>query len=200
MELHEKVIRRLEDFILDDRQLRSVGNLSFEHRGKQEIAYPYLRALNGPLVNAVGALIKRDGRAPDALRFLEVGCGIGTKCELVRLLGVSATGIDLLPEYVELAKKVFAECAFLHANALEFDYHGFDIVYYHAPFFDDHLIESLESRVLSQLPVGGVLIATRISPAFAAVLDSNGTDRGDWMAERSTLEVDVGRLVVVKKS
>ena len=200
MDHNEKVVRRLEDFILAERDLKSVGNIPFDHDGKVELGYPYIRASNQSLVAALGELERLLEKPVNEIQFLEIGCGIGTKCELARLIGMKASGIDLLPEYVNLAKQVYPACTFLHANAFEYDYKPFDAVYYHVPFFDDYLVQQLEDRVLSQMHLGSVLIVTRISEAMASNLGGDATSQYGYTVHRSNVEEDIGRLIVLQKS
>ncbi|MCA9152167.1 MAG: class I SAM-dependent methyltransferase [Planctomycetales bacterium] len=200
MSIDEQVIRRLEDFILAERKLQGITNVPFQHHGKDVSGYAYVRAMNKPLVAALSELSPMLSHADRKLRFLEVGSGIGTKCQLAQLLGYAATGIDLLPEYVELAQHIYIDCDFQHANALAYNYEPFDVVYYHVPFFDDELIEQLENRVLSQVHTGGILIATRISPALTRFLDADPVPHRDYAAHRLRLGQDIGRLVVVRKT
>ena len=199
MDHHEKVIRRLEDFILAERNLKSVGNIPFEHDGKRELGYPYIRASNRSFENALGELEWLLEKPVKDILFLEVGCGIGTKCEIARLIGMEASGIDILPEYINLAQMIYPDCTFLHANAFEYNYNRFDAVYYGVPFFDDYLIQQLEDRVLSQLPFGAVLIVTRISEALAKMLGEDATSQHGYSVHRLTVEEDIGRLVVEQK-
>ena len=98
-----------------------------------------------------------------------------------------------------LAKAVFPECTFQVANALEFDYSRFDCVFYHVPFSNEMLLERLEQRILWQMPVGGVLLATRLTKT-----------RDEWMSVSSDLvpkehglmelAIDAGRLRAIKKT
>lgn len=200
MDLDEQVIRRLEDFILHEHQLKAIGNLPFQYNGEERLAYSYIRASNGPLVAALRGLQQHLDRPPAELQFLEVGCGIGTKCELARGLGMQTTGIDLLPEYVNLANQVYPECKFITANALEFDYASFDLVYYHVPFFDDCLLQALEDRVLSQIRSGAVLIVTRTSQSLARTLSTPDSSSQDFGVAPVSVAAEVGRLVLIQKS
>ncbi len=199
MNPYEKIIRRLEDFILSERDLKSVGNIPFDHDGKKELGYPYIRASNRSLGNALGLLEKLLVKPVKDIKFLEIGCGIGTKCEIARLIGMEATGIDILPEYIHIAQQIYPDCTFSQANAFEYDYSGFSAVYYHVPFFEDYLVEQLENRVLSQLPIGAVLIATRISEALAGALGGDVASQHGFSVHRLTVEEDIGRLIVLKK-
>jgi len=200
MDHNEKVVRQLEDFILAAQGLQSVGNLPFDHHGKMEIGYPYIRASNQSLMVALGQLERLLEKPVNEIQFLEIGCGIGTKCELARLLGMKASGIDLLPEYVDLAKQVYPACTFWHANAFECDFQSFDVVYYHVPFFDDDLVRQLEDRVLSHIRQGAVLIVTRISETMANDRAGDATSRRGYTVQRPDFAEDIGRLIVLQKS
>ncbi|MCA9190569.1 MAG: methyltransferase domain-containing protein [Planctomycetales bacterium] len=192
----EEVVRQLEDFILAEHNLLSVGNIPFEHHGKIEKGYPYIRASNASLLNAFQVVEGALGKPLNEAQFLEIGCGIGTKCELARQTGMSATGVDLLAEYVALARRVYPLCSFVHANALELDYCTFDIVYYHVPFFGDELVRELEQRLLQQLPLGSMLIVTRISDWLVGMLQA--PQQNDRFQQIST-NVDLGRLKLLRK-
>jgi SAM-dependent methyltransferase len=199
MDYLETIIRRMEDFILAQRGLESVGDIEFEHAGKREQGYPYIRAANRPLANALAEVVSIVAKPVDAIRFLEVGCGIGTKCEIARLMGMKAFGIDILPAYIDLAQQLYPECRFTQANALAYDYTPFDAVYYHVPFFEDDLVRQLENRVLSQLPFGAVMIVTRASRALARTLEHEPAAPDGCSVHRLTVRQDVGRLILMKK-
>ncbi|MCA9128174.1 MAG: class I SAM-dependent methyltransferase [Planctomycetales bacterium] len=192
----EEVVRQLEDFILAERGLLSVGNIPFEHNGKVERGYPYIRASNASLLNAFRTIEGVTGKPLNQVRFLEVGCGLGTKCELARQAGMTATGIDLLTEYVNLARQLYPLCAFEQANALEYNYGCFDVVYYHVPFFGEELVRELEKRLLEQLQCGSMLIVTRISDWLAEGFETKG---GGIYFQRIATDVDVGRLTLLCK-
>ena len=121
---------------------------------------------------------------------------MGSKCELARLLGFESVGIDLVPGYVRLASEIFPECKFEVANALEFDYSLFDVVYYHVPFFEERLLIELESRIERQVAPGAHLVVTR-SPSNVGD-DSLAAGGSRWIPVEC--RNDVGRLIVLKKS
>ena len=75
MNRHEEVICRLEDFILAERNLKTVGNIPFEPDGKEVLGYPYIRASNRSIGNALGELEWLLEKPAKDIRFLEVGCG-----------------------------------------------------------------------------------------------------------------------------
>lgn len=90
-------------------------------------------------------------------RFVDIGCGIGTKLLLVqRERGIPVFGIDRVPRYVAEARSlgVHAEVA----DAFEWDgYQAGDLVYMYRPceHWDDQL--SLERVIRERLKRGSVL-------------------------------------------
>ncbi len=89
-------------------------------------------------------------------RFLEVGCGIGSKLLLARFLGWGdVTGIELRPEYAEVARHLCPEADVFEADAFEWDGYGdFDLVFMNRPCIPDELERRLEERVLSLMTSG----------------------------------------------
>lgn len=97
-------------------------------------------------------------------RFLDVGCGGGTKVIAASAVFDVAHGIELDAECVDRAK------AFLHrigaqgpqidqADALQFDDYGhYDIIYFYRPMKTGNLATQLEDRILSQVSPGTILI------------------------------------------
>ena len=170
----EQVLRQLEDFILDEHDLYGVSAPRFDHRGKSESGYPYIRLENEAFEMALLECSQLISPQDGVIRFLEVGCGLGTKCEIARLHGMQSSGFDINRGYVDLAGKVFFECTFAQANAFEFDYSDYDLIYYHVLFFDDAMLFDLELRILSQLPVGGVLFVSRLSETLQQALTNQG--------------------------
>lgn len=163
MSILEQIIRQLEDFVLAEHGLYGAGRIPFEHVGDTAYGFPYIRSAGRPFEQALLASLELLPAREEPYRFLEVGCGLGTKCEMARFCGLDACGIDIKPEYVRLAAEIFPECEFAQANALEFDYSPFDLVFYHIPLVDDQLLFQLERRVLSQLRRDRVLFLTRLS-------------------------------------
>ena len=189
MSLSELIVRRLEDFILSERNLLGTGTIRFTHEGEAARGYPYIRSSNEHFERAMQHAISQLDQPVEMLRFLEVGSGIGTKTELARLLGMQATGLDFKQEYVDLAQELFPECTFQQANALDFDYGSFDVVYYHQPLTTPELMFQLERRCLNQLPAPSILVATRLSPQLESQLAK--------LSQESSLveiEIDAERL------
>ncbi len=97
------------------------------------------------------------------LSFVEIGCGIGRNLNVLRhqeLLPISkAVGFDIVPEYIEVARKIFGlgEDVFVE-DAMAFDYSGFDLVFFYRPFSDDTLERKFEEYVMDSVKPGAVII------------------------------------------
>lgn len=199
MSLQEQVIRQLEDFILAEHNLHREGRIPFEHQGKTEYGYPYIRGTNDLFEVALRTCAPLVPKPTDEVRFLEVGCGLGTKCEIARLHGLKAAGFDLKREYVDLAREIFQDGQFDEGNALEFDYSTYDLVYYHVPFFEDAMLFQLEVRILLQLPIKGVLFVTQLSDALQRVIYDAGEIKSSFQQFLLDPHFDLGRFRVLQK-
>ena len=97
---------------------------------------------------------------PDGVprRFLEVGCGIGTKAAFVRdAYGFEVFGFDRVPEYVTQAEKFGVTAVLDDAEAFA-GYEDFGIVYVNHPFKDFETEGVLERRIHDEMMPGAVLI------------------------------------------
>ena len=98
----EEVLRRLEDYILEQAGVFGCGQFDFEYEGRSHRGYPYIRSSMAALAKALLQYQEMTVPSQAPPRFLEVGCGLGSKCELARQLGFEATGVDLKPEYCDV--------------------------------------------------------------------------------------------------
>ena len=99
------------------------------------------------------------------LRFLDVGCGGGSKVIAASAMFDVAHGIELDAECVEHAQaflnRIVAEAPQItQADALLFsDYGNYEIIYFYRPMKAGHLALELEDRIVSQAAPGTILIA-----------------------------------------
>ena len=91
-------------------------------------------------------------------RFLDVGCGIGTKCVLAASRGLLAAGVEVVPAYQHEAARL--GIPLFAADARMWDGYGeWDIVYVNCPLAADEAEAVLELRVQDRMRPGGVLIS-----------------------------------------
>lgn len=87
------------------------------------------------------------GQSP---RFLDVGCGLGSKVGIALSLGFDAYGLEINPYYAEVACGQIGRDRVLCTDALGFhDYGKFDVVYFYNPMVSDQLEEVIMSNVNS---------------------------------------------------
>jgi hypothetical protein len=94
--------------------------------------------------------------------FVDVGSGIGSKLLLARqLLGYESNicGIEITPEYIEVAKKLVPYANIVERNALLIDYCLFDIIYFYCPLRDEKKQKQLEKRIVETAKVGAYIMA-----------------------------------------
>jgi hypothetical protein len=132
--------------------------------------------------------------------FIDVGSGLGDKVALAQCMGFEAHGVEIneflvkkanetVPFRVTDAKKYLAPPVTAHgaeapptlyiADALTFDYRGFDVIYYYRPFSDMKLEEKLEKRIWQQAKPGAFVVAslmmTQPPPTFERITNPDGT-------------------------
>jgi SAM-dependent methyltransferase len=95
-----------------------------------------------------------------AQRYLDVGCGVGTGCEVAAKCGMDVTGIDIDPWQIEAARKAYPHLRFivmdaakLHFEDAEFDIVSTSMATHHMPDW-----ESAFSEMIRVLKFGGYLI------------------------------------------
>ncbi len=97
--------------------------------------------------------------ATEGKRFLDVGCGLGTKLAIMHQLGYEVHGIERHEPYVTAAKELLNEQAanITHADAFDIPNFDADIVYMYRPGKTDEIEETLERHVADHVAAGTVL-------------------------------------------
>lgn len=122
------------------------------------------------LLTATGELLSLDqdfakpGQLYRPVRFLEVGCGTGRNVMIAQasqLLHLEAcAGFDINSDQVETGRRAFGLADELSvADALTFDYSGFDVVYSYRPFENGKLQRQLEQRFAETMDTGAYLLS-----------------------------------------
>lgn len=90
---------------------------------------------------------------PKGARVLEIACGQGYHVDLMRRLGMNATGVDISREGVVFARQRFPKCTFAHLDATEempFEPASFDLVWSHgAGFFHYCITDDATERIVA---------------------------------------------------
>ncbi|PLS20603.1 class I SAM-dependent methyltransferase [Neptunicoccus cionae] len=107
--------------------------------------------------------LAKDLSAP--VRFLDVGCGGGTKVLLAREYFGCADGLEYDPNYEAAARKLMQSvappsCNIHRGDALTFErYNDYDVIYFYQPIANPELLIELERHICSTARPGTVLIA-----------------------------------------
>jgi hypothetical protein len=89
-------------------------------------------------------------------KFLDIGCGIGTKVMLADVL-FDAHGFDINEEYLNLANQIGCKRTFIQ-DAMSYEgYDEYDFLYFYRPFKDDTLEREFEERVYQKMKSGALL-------------------------------------------
>jgi protein-L-isoaspartate O-methyltransferase len=100
-----------------------------------------------------------------ALRFLDIGCGGGTKVLAATRFFEQTDGLEYDQTYADSARRTIQiigkpNSSIFHADALTFDsYSDYDVIYCYRPLRTDALLETLERRIIRQARPGTILIA-----------------------------------------
>jgi len=131
--------------------------------------------------------------------FVDVGCGVADKVALANHIGFEGHGIEVDSELVQVALRNY-DCQLVdahrctpapparawtdgvltiyEADALLFDYSGFDVIFFYRPLLNERLQKQLERRIWRQARPGAFVIccnAVTVPPAtFAPVTDWDG--------------------------
>jgi len=100
-------------------------------------------------------------------RFLDVGCGIGTKTFLASTLFARADGVEYDRNYFNIAKKIHTSSSvdytknisFFQNDALKFDSYGeYDVIHLYRPFRDREKQNELEEKIVADTKENGLII------------------------------------------
>lgn len=98
-------------------------------------------------------------------KFLDVGCGGGTKIVAALSFFAEAHGLDNHAGYVQMAQSVLAKLglsrgAVIEGNTLTFDkYQEYDLIYFFRPISIAKDLRAMENRILDNARPGTILIA-----------------------------------------
>jgi SAM-dependent methyltransferase len=117
-------------------------------------------------------------------RFLDIGCGPGTKLTLAEeIFGLEGVGIEV---DADMAQAASVRHQVVHMDALGWERYGdFDIIWLYRPFNDPHFEYQLEQHVMEQMKVGAILVGgsweMEQPPPWITIVDDWEARRGAWM-------------------
>ena len=116
------------------------------------------------LMLAAYRLLSLWGRAQNT-RFLDVGCGGGTKVFAASRFFQFCDGLEYDPRYAETGQQTLntigaENCRVLQGDALTFKHYGdYDVIYFYRPMRDDKVLEQMENHIFSSARPGTVILA-----------------------------------------
>lgn len=116
------------------------------------------------LLRAAYRLLLVQDRA-DTAKFLDVGCGGGTKVLAASVYFPECHGLEYDPEYVAAAEHLFkrtanTDCHVFEGDGRVFDgYDQYDVIYFYRPMREDKLLIEMENQVFETARPGTVILA-----------------------------------------
>lgn len=102
-------------------------------------------------------------------KFLDVGCGIGTKVFLASSLFTKADGIEFDDNYITIAREIVKgsqinlvqNISLFKRDALSFSYYShYDIIYLYRPFHDSEKQNKLEEKITCNAKENTIIVGT----------------------------------------
>ena len=122
--------------------------------------YPYIPFSNGQFVRIVDeamAIYKNiaDRKSHQRPRFLDAGCGIGSKVRLAASRGFHSDGVEILKKYCDIARKVCDRVcdssSIIHSDLREFNGFGnYDVIYTYSPMLSSASNKAWQMRMAEQ--------------------------------------------------
>lgn len=100
--------------------------------------------------------------------FVDLGCGFGGKLVIAHYLGWDATGVEINPEYVVVARRLAREAAIICADVTTFltafDLTAFDVVYSYRLCVDLDAQRELNALIASRMRPGALYFCAGSDP------------------------------------
>lgn len=130
----------------------------FSGCGDRNGSWAYVPLETDTFIEMLTFIQKREKEKFQWMKFLDVGCGLGSKVWLANRMGMEAHGIDFCKGYVEMAKDIFdGECRITikKKNALRFkEYDQYDVIYMYQPIANAVDMAKLMKRVATKMKPG----------------------------------------------
>ncbi len=128
----------------------------------KDYGYPFIPVDPGlfvALLQAAWRILTVEGRTEGA-RYLEVGCGAGTKLPLAAAFFTEVEGLELDPIYLAKARAHWPAHAIHGADALVFDGYGaYAVIYAYVPIRDVEIQGRFERHLMASAAPGTVILA-----------------------------------------
>lgn len=93
-------------------------------------------------------------RCSQDARFLDVGCGLGSKVGIAQSLGFDAYGLEINPQYAAIASEQVGPNRILCTDAVGFrEYGNFDVIYFYNPMVSGEI----EQAIMANAKLGAIV-------------------------------------------
>ncbi len=157
-----------------------------------------------PLEKAV-SLLERVYAACQAIwpkhrpRFLEAGCGLGTKVLLAERIGYEASGVEIHPGYVATARQLVSPHQIHEADLRTFDrYDQFDVIYSYTPMRTPAGNRLILEQMLDGMADGAILLLCSCEGARWPAIHRDGVHYV-WDADWCSISVKTTDAGLVEK-
>ncbi len=147
-------------------RLECAVGLVLQRKNLHEKSYAHIPFGNVHFIQGLQSTRQWISSPASELKFLDVGCGIGTKVFLAQSLGFDAYGLEWNAPYLEVARKFYKDYdedrdpTFIEGNALEFNrYDQYDIIYWYGPISRGISNEEIAALLLNQMKPGAILFS-----------------------------------------
>jgi SAM-dependent methyltransferase len=121
-------------------------------------SYQYCQTPLDFFCEALNIIEKKEGNLNNK-KFLDIGCGLGTLCEIARMKGLIAEGIEINPILYNISKQLFPDIKIHEMNIMNFNnYNEFDIIYYWLPFRNPKLLMEFKEKVENNIRIGSYIV------------------------------------------
>jgi SAM-dependent methyltransferase len=110
--------------------------------------------------------LKAAAEVANGTRFLDVGCGIGTKLAMAHYLGFEVAGIDRHEPYIEMARELVPEAELVVADLEDVKKFDADIIYMYRPGKSERMATRLEKHVVAHAKKGAVVFLPTRNPKW----------------------------------
>jgi SAM-dependent methyltransferase len=160
MDLTAQLVRCVEDL-----ELALIPRLDNDEAEKKQVEgqYDHIPLPADQFVKQLNRLFKIAPHLFINRKFVDVGCGVGTKLLLSRgsFGGNYQYGIEYSREYVDVAKKLNPDATIIHNDAMKETYGRYDVIYFYCPFQNKAKQALLEELIVDTAKPGAYILANR---------------------------------------
>jgi len=133
--------------------------IAVNHKDSRKGNYAYLPFSHMTFFKGLKKILEEQGKKPKDVRFLDVGCGMGTKLILAQILKIGTVhGIEVNKNYAKIAQRL--QGVTIHQmDAIKFKNYGqYDVIYLYHPIQNEKKSVGLDRLVRTEMNEDAVLL------------------------------------------